>query len=108
MTPKERLAEKRGSDYYGEFDAIMCEGFGEKLRQTVHKSKQDTDDFNVGQLTAFCTQHDLPFKPTLLWMEKNGLARRGIWHYLERNGFSLKKVRQFLEADLNERDRQQE
>jgi hypothetical protein len=94
-TPQERLEGLRGRDYYTEFNRIMAE-LGPAIKAKIAAHKAESDDFKLGALVVIADAHGLPFKPLVLWLERQGVIHTGVWDELERNGFSLKKMREHL------------
>jgi hypothetical protein len=100
---KEELTGLRGQDYYARFTELF-EEIAPDFERKINNIKRTALRFTLGDLVTLVDEYDLPFKPTVLALEKRGVLRSGTWDVWESDGINLKKLR----AHLAEKRREEE
>jgi hypothetical protein len=90
-----RLVGLRGAAYYEEFARIWAEVRTVALA-SIAQTRTDSGNFKIGDLIRLIDWLDLPCKPTVLMLEREGIFHTGVWDVMERDGFSLKRMREEL------------
>lgn len=94
---KERLSQKSGRIYYGEFARIWAE-IGATVRAEIEDVRSRTHRLAIGNVLTIIDGHGLPFKPTVLALEIDRVLKTGTYDVLQRDGLNLKNMRAELLA----------